>query len=187
MPKDIDSPYLRSEDAARFLRLSPRTLEGFRVEGRGPRFLRFGGPRRGRVLYRQADLEAWSERSRGCHRHPHRTLGTTTKRVGPPQGGPRDPGCRSQVRGARQPDPSNRDAGTRWRPLYDRNRPVLGHSGAQGLVKDEQPPSSPWWKCSASRARDFSSEQGAGTPEYREYSGGSATRSWRKRSALVVV
>lgn len=42
--------YLNSEEAARILRLSARTLERMRVEGSGPR---------ARVLYRPADIEAW--------------------------------------------------------------------------------------------------------------------------------
>jgi hypothetical protein len=51
------SPYMPQESAAAFLNLSPRTLERFRVEGRGPRFLKFGR----RVMYRRADLEAWGD------------------------------------------------------------------------------------------------------------------------------
>ena len=43
--------------AAAFLRLSPRTLERFRVQGRGPRFLKLGR----RVMYRVGDLEAWAD------------------------------------------------------------------------------------------------------------------------------
>jgi helix-turn-helix protein len=49
--------YLTNDEAATFLRLSPRTLEKQRVIGGGPRFRKFGR----RVLYAIADLEAWAE------------------------------------------------------------------------------------------------------------------------------
>lgn len=48
--------YLTNAEAARFLRLSPRTLEKNRTLGAGPRFHKFGR----RVLYAVADLEAWA-------------------------------------------------------------------------------------------------------------------------------
>ena len=52
--------YLTNNEAATFLRLSPRTLEKNRVIGGGPRFHKFGR----RVLYAISDLEAWAgERS----------------------------------------------------------------------------------------------------------------------------
>lgn len=51
----LDS-YLTNNEAAAFLRLSPRTLEKQRVIGGGPRFRKFGR----RVLYALADLEAWA-------------------------------------------------------------------------------------------------------------------------------
>ncbi len=54
------SRYLTNEEAAQFLRLSPRTLEKHRVLGGGPRFRKFGR----RVLYAIDDLERWAnERS----------------------------------------------------------------------------------------------------------------------------
>jgi hypothetical protein len=49
--------YLTNDEAAAFLRLSPRTLEKQRVIGGGPRFRKFGR----RVLYAVADLESWAE------------------------------------------------------------------------------------------------------------------------------
>ena len=42
-------------EAAKALRLSERTLERMRLTGLGPVFVKAGR----RVLYRQADLEAW--------------------------------------------------------------------------------------------------------------------------------
>ena len=49
--------YLTNDEAAEFLRLSPRTLEKQRVIGGGPRFRKFGR----RVMYAITDLEAWAD------------------------------------------------------------------------------------------------------------------------------
>jgi hypothetical protein len=48
--------YLTNDEAATFLKLSPRTLEKQRVIGGGPRFRKFGR----RVVYAIADLEIWA-------------------------------------------------------------------------------------------------------------------------------
>jgi predicted DNA-binding transcriptional regulator AlpA len=56
------TPVLLSEDqAAELLQLSPRTLQRFRVEGRGPGYLKLG---RKRVAYAEADITAWLEECR---------------------------------------------------------------------------------------------------------------------------
>jgi len=49
--------FLSNDEAAEFLRLSPRTLEKQRVKGGGPRFRKFGK----RVIYAIVDLEAWAD------------------------------------------------------------------------------------------------------------------------------
>ncbi|KRE89708.1 transcriptional regulator [Frateuria sp. Soil773] len=49
--------YLTNDEAAGYLRLSPRTLEKQRVLGGGPRFRKFGR----RVMYAVADLDAWAD------------------------------------------------------------------------------------------------------------------------------
>ena len=49
--------YLTNNEAAAFLRLSPRTLEKQRVIGGGPRFRKFGR----RVMYAVVDLETWAD------------------------------------------------------------------------------------------------------------------------------
>ena len=49
--------YLTNDEAAEFLRPSPRTLEKQRVIGGGPRFRKFGR----RVMYAVADLETWAD------------------------------------------------------------------------------------------------------------------------------
>ncbi|WP_291519112.1 helix-turn-helix domain-containing protein [Acidovorax sp.] len=52
--------YLTNDEAAEYLRLSPRTLEKQRVFGGGPKFRKFGR----RVMYAVADLDTWAaERS----------------------------------------------------------------------------------------------------------------------------
>ncbi len=52
--------YMPQTQAATFLGLSPRTLERFRVEGRGPAFLKLGR----RVVYSRDDLVKWAEGQR---------------------------------------------------------------------------------------------------------------------------
>lgn len=65
--------YLNSEEAARILRLSARTLERMRVEGSGPKYLKAGRGTRARVLYRPADLDQWLE---------SRTFSSTSEYIG---------------------------------------------------------------------------------------------------------
>jgi predicted DNA-binding transcriptional regulator AlpA len=48
---------LRTQEAARFLGISIRTLEKHRTYGTGPTYRKIGG----RVLYTVHDLESWSE------------------------------------------------------------------------------------------------------------------------------
>ncbi|AQR61686.1 DNA-binding protein [Brevundimonas sp. LM2] len=50
--------FLRTPEAARFLGLSGRTLEKHRTFGTGPTYRKIGG----RVVYAQADLQAWADR-----------------------------------------------------------------------------------------------------------------------------
>ena len=65
--------YLNSQEAARILRLSARTLERMRVEGSGPKYLKAGRGTRARVLYRPADLDLWLE---------SRTFSSTSEYIG---------------------------------------------------------------------------------------------------------
>ncbi|MFC1491829.1 helix-turn-helix transcriptional regulator [Nitrospinota bacterium] len=52
-PRFLDQNY-----AATFLgNISPRTLERFRLDGRGPKFRKFGR----RVIYAQGDLIEWAD------------------------------------------------------------------------------------------------------------------------------
>lgn len=56
MAHDRPSRLLTSQEVGALLGLSPRTLEGWRRRGHGPRFVRLSGRRLG---YRQADVERW--------------------------------------------------------------------------------------------------------------------------------
>ena len=55
---NIPPRYLRTQEAARFLGLSERTLEKHRTYGTGPAYRKLGG----RVVYAIDDLEAWADR-----------------------------------------------------------------------------------------------------------------------------
>jgi predicted DNA-binding transcriptional regulator AlpA len=59
LPTDHDALLLPAE-AAHLLALSPRTLEGLRLSGGGPPFVRLNRA----VRYRRADVLAWIERQR---------------------------------------------------------------------------------------------------------------------------
>lgn len=54
--------YVRTRVAARYLSLSPRTLEKLRVTGEGPQYFKMGRA----VLYAIGDLEAWLAGNRRC-------------------------------------------------------------------------------------------------------------------------
>jgi predicted site-specific integrase-resolvase len=51
----MSAAHLNQRDLARRLKLSPRTLEGWRWRGTGPRFVKAGG----RVIYRLEDIQAF--------------------------------------------------------------------------------------------------------------------------------
>ena len=53
----IPQRYLRTQEAARFLGLSERTLEKHRTYGTGPTYRKLGG----RVVYAVEDLQAWAD------------------------------------------------------------------------------------------------------------------------------
>ena len=53
---NIPPRYLRTQEAARFLGLSERTLEKHRCYGTGPVFRRLGG----RIVYAIDDLDSWA-------------------------------------------------------------------------------------------------------------------------------
>ncbi len=60
MFKEQTSPYLDTQEAAEYLRIRPATLDRWRSVGGGPAFIKLGG----RVVYAQADLDAFAEAGR---------------------------------------------------------------------------------------------------------------------------
>lgn len=58
----VDSDYwnglINEDDAARFLSLSPRTLQAFRQKGGGPEYVRISSRC---IRYRRSELKAWSD------------------------------------------------------------------------------------------------------------------------------
>jgi predicted DNA-binding transcriptional regulator AlpA len=58
-PAEPPGELLTPEQAAKLLHLSPRTLEGFRRRGDGPKFSKLGDGRSARILYPRAEIDAW--------------------------------------------------------------------------------------------------------------------------------
>lgn len=50
---------LTTEEAAARLRLKPKTLERWRMQGKGPKFIKQGGSKRAPVLYREEDIDVY--------------------------------------------------------------------------------------------------------------------------------
>jgi len=61
-PIDSSQTLLTTLEAAQFLRLSVRTLEGYRNDATGPRYYKLGPGRRAKVVYRPIDLTAWVDK-----------------------------------------------------------------------------------------------------------------------------
>lgn len=66
VPEHFRYPHhrLTTQEAAQYVRLSPRTLERLRGEATGPKYIRAGTGKRARVFYLIADLDAWLEGKR---------------------------------------------------------------------------------------------------------------------------
>ncbi len=56
----VFSRFVNTLEASEFLRLSPRTLEKYRVLGGGPVYRKFGG----RVIYDLMELQSWADERR---------------------------------------------------------------------------------------------------------------------------
>ncbi len=54
----IESPFLSTDEAAAYLRISVRALEHFRINGGGPRYRKHGN----KVVYPLENLNAWSKK-----------------------------------------------------------------------------------------------------------------------------
>lgn len=49
-------PVLSTIDAAKALGLKPQTLRSWRLRGIGPKYIRVGNPKTGRVVYKEDDI-----------------------------------------------------------------------------------------------------------------------------------
>jgi hypothetical protein len=67
MGTDDKSPYLNEVEAAKFLRITAKTLRNMRWRDEGPTYRKHGS----RVLYHIRDLRNWSSANAlGCERSP---------------------------------------------------------------------------------------------------------------------
>lgn len=63
-----DNPLLTEDEAAAYLKVSPRTLQAWRQQGdSGLDFIRLGGKKGGLIRYDKAELDAYRERSKRSH------------------------------------------------------------------------------------------------------------------------
>jgi hypothetical protein len=69
MPNPDSDALLNEAEAARFLNISPRTLQAWRSRGFGPPFVRIGRA----IRYRRCDLEQWASAGIVEHRSPTST------------------------------------------------------------------------------------------------------------------
>ena len=75
-----DELYMGTRELAAYLKLSPRTLDRYRVSGDGPPFHKFGN----RVRYLRTDVEAW-RRNAATARLPTRAVRPGGRRDGRPR------------------------------------------------------------------------------------------------------
>lgn len=66
------SPWMTTDEAAAYVRLSVRTLEGMRAKGGGPAYHRQGART---VFYHRDDLDAWRRQGRAEHTAQERAAG----------------------------------------------------------------------------------------------------------------
>ncbi len=50
---------LTTEEAAQEMKLSPGTLQNYRIAGNGPRYVKLGPSPRARVRYKRSDISDW--------------------------------------------------------------------------------------------------------------------------------
>ncbi len=58
--RSLSKNFLSTQNAADFLNLSRRTLEGMRLDGTGPAYVKAGDGKRSRVIYDVKELLAWA-------------------------------------------------------------------------------------------------------------------------------
>lgn len=62
--EDGEMNLLNTTQAAPCIGVSPGTLENWRIQGIGPKFIKTTPGRGGKVLYDPADIEAWKQANR---------------------------------------------------------------------------------------------------------------------------
>lgn len=55
------SQLMTSNTLATYLGIAPQTIRRWRLEGRGPKYLRLGDSLKARVAYRPSDVDEWLE------------------------------------------------------------------------------------------------------------------------------
>ncbi len=60
---DEQSVFMTTIEAAKLVRISPRSLERMRGKGGGPQYCKLGRGKRGRVVYERSALLAWATRA----------------------------------------------------------------------------------------------------------------------------
>jgi predicted DNA-binding transcriptional regulator AlpA len=65
MRQDInaETEFLTTKEVAKWMRVSPRTLEGLRRNGKGPPFTRLGPFQNAKVVYSRSAIIEWMERN----------------------------------------------------------------------------------------------------------------------------
>jgi hypothetical protein len=53
--------FMTSLATAKLISIKPQTLQTWRMQGKGPAYIRLGSHPQGRVLYERADVTAWLE------------------------------------------------------------------------------------------------------------------------------
>lgn len=59
MPPEIQPILLTTNELAAMLKIKPRTLEDWRLDGKGPNYIKLGKGPTARVLYRLEAVESW--------------------------------------------------------------------------------------------------------------------------------
>lgn len=55
----FENQMLTPQEVSQLIKVSVGTLENWRMQGRGPKFIKLGGGPRGHVRYRLQDVEDW--------------------------------------------------------------------------------------------------------------------------------
>lgn len=61
----MQEPWLRPDEAAKYLGVSVATLAQWRWRGTGPKYCKLGDSPRAHTRYRREDLDAWASKTNG--------------------------------------------------------------------------------------------------------------------------